>query len=179
MHALIIGRFQPFHNGHLLAIKKILEEADKVTVVIGSSQYSHTFDNPLTAGERHLMISRSLENAGIMDYYLIPITDINVYSLWVQHIVNHVPPFDCVFTMNPLTARLFKERGYEVRTTPLYERDKYSATNIRRLMLQDGGWKELVPDAVYEVMAAIDGVARMKEVSRARESKNQPKDPIV
>jgi nicotinamide-nucleotide adenylyltransferase len=179
MRALMIGRFQPFHKGHLLAIQEILEEAEKVTIVIGSSQYSHTFENPFTAGERHLMISSSLEREGILNFYLIPITDINVYSLWVQHIVNHVPPFDCVFTMNPLTARLFKERGCEVRTTPLYEREKYSASNIRTLILKNGPWEELVPTAVSKAMAEIDGVARMKEVAKAKESRKQSRDPIV
>ena len=45
---VFIGRFQPFHNGHLEAIKKLLIEVDELIIMIGSSQYSHSFDNPFT-----------------------------------------------------------------------------------------------------------------------------------
>ena len=35
--ALIVGRFQPFHKGHLFLIKKALEKANKTIIGIGSS----------------------------------------------------------------------------------------------------------------------------------------------
>jgi len=44
---LFVGRFQPFHKGHLKAMKDILEKVDELVIVVGSSQYSHTMDNPL------------------------------------------------------------------------------------------------------------------------------------
>jgi len=40
--ALIIGRFQPFHLGHLLLIKEAAKEADIIVIGIGSSQESRT-----------------------------------------------------------------------------------------------------------------------------------------
>ena len=40
--AALIGRFQPFHNGHLYAIKYILSEFDEVAIVIAAAQYSYT-----------------------------------------------------------------------------------------------------------------------------------------
>src|SRR3970040_1541422 len=50
--ALWIGRFQPFHLGHLSMAKRILAEVDELVIGIGSAQYSHTPENPFTAGER-------------------------------------------------------------------------------------------------------------------------------
>ncbi len=61
MTAFIIGRFQPFHKGHLEIIKTILKDNDHVIIGIGSAQFSHTLTNPFTAGERYLMISNTLE----------------------------------------------------------------------------------------------------------------------
>lgn len=58
MKALFIGRFQPFHSGHLDAIKQISE--DEIIIGVGSSQYSGTEDNPHSFEERKKMIERSL-----------------------------------------------------------------------------------------------------------------------
>src|SRR5256885_9498938 len=51
--ALFVGRFQPFHRGHLSMVKRILESNSEIIVGIGSAQYSHTGENPFTAGERY------------------------------------------------------------------------------------------------------------------------------
>ena len=59
MRALFIGRFQPFHKGHLKIIQQASETYDQILVGIGSSQYSHTVDNPFTAEERTEMIEWS------------------------------------------------------------------------------------------------------------------------
>ena len=70
MRGLLIGRFQPFHKGHFEVIKEIASQVDKLIIGIGSAQESHTFDDPFTAGQRHLMLSESLNQAGIVNYYL-------------------------------------------------------------------------------------------------------------
>lgn len=54
--AVFIGRFQPFHRGHLYAIHKGLELAETVLVLIGDTQGPRTIKNPWTAHERAQMI---------------------------------------------------------------------------------------------------------------------------
>ena len=164
MRSLMIGRFQPFHNGHLEVVRKIVSEADAVIIGIGSAQYSHTPENPFTAGERHLMISKSLEAEDIHAFYLVPIVDVNRYSIWVSHVETLVPPFDRVYTNNPLTRRLFKEDGYDVSGSPLYDREKYSGKEIRDRIRVGAEWENLVPSAVVEVLKEIDGINRIKEL---------------
>ncbi len=44
---LYVGRFQPFHLGHLDAIKYALKEVDELVIVIGSAQYSHNSQQPV------------------------------------------------------------------------------------------------------------------------------------
>ncbi|MEM2966110.1 MAG: adenylyltransferase/cytidyltransferase family protein, partial [Candidatus Nitrosocaldaceae archaeon] len=65
MKGLFIGRFQPFHNGHLEAIRFALKQVEILWIVIGSAQRSHEQRNPFTAGERLSMIRDTLLNTEI------------------------------------------------------------------------------------------------------------------
>ncbi|PKK85489.1 MAG: nicotinamide-nucleotide adenylyltransferase [Thermoplasmata archaeon HGW-Thermoplasmata-1] len=162
MKALLIGRFQPFHNGHLELVRKAASEYESVIIAIGSANLSHTQENPFTAGERYLMIQKALESVGIRNFSIVPVPDINRYAVWVSHVVSLVPPFDVVLANNPLTKQLFSEAGYEVKGTPLYDRENCEATNIRKLMAEDRGWKSFVPHAVACVIDGISGIERMR-----------------
>ena len=168
MRALLLGRFQPFHRGHLNVIKDISKNY-WVIIAMGSAQESHKLKNPFTAGERYKMISESLKDEGIRNYYLIPIEDINRYALWVSHVESLTPKFDVVFTRNPLTKQLFSERGYKVIEHIEYDREKYSGKEARRRMIADENWKELVPKAVVKIIKEIDGVNRLKKISKMEE----------
>ncbi len=167
MRALLVGRFQPFHNGHMEVVKYIVSRYDAVIIGIGSAQYSHTLDDPFTAGERHLMISRSLEEEGIHNYYLVPIEDLHRNAIWVAHVEAIAPPFDVVFSNNPLTKRLFYERGYKVEEPPFYNRSKYSGKEIRRRIIRGERWEHLVPKGVAETIKEIDGIGRLRALAQS------------
>lgn len=66
-HAIFIGRFQPFHNGHLAAIHKALEIAEEVILVIGSNKASCDIKNPLTYEERVDLIKHTLDDSVIVE----------------------------------------------------------------------------------------------------------------
>ncbi|RLG36829.1 nicotinamide-nucleotide adenylyltransferase [Candidatus Alkanophaga liquidiphilum] len=166
MRALYIGRFQPYHKGHHFVIKEIASQFDEIVIVIGSAQKSHELSDPFTAGERYIMISKSLRDDGVLNYYIVPVIDVNRNAVWVSHIESLIPPVDVVFTNNALVERLFKEEGYEVRKSPFFNRREYSGTEIRRRMLNGESWEDLVPKAVVEVVKEIDGVGRLKDLAR-------------
>ena len=166
MKGLFIGRFQPFHNGHLQVIKEMASQSDKLILGIGSAQLSHTTEDPFTAGERHLMISEALDAEKVTNYYIIPIIDINRYKVWVAHVTSLVPPFDVIYTNNELTATLFKESGIDVVRPKLYDRSMYSGKEVRRRMAQDEDWQELVPDPVVKVIEELKGVERMRTLAK-------------
>ena len=161
-YSLVIGRFQPLHLGHMEVIRKCAEESDHLTIGIGSAQYSHTIENPFTAGERYLMIEETLKAEGINNYSIVPVEDLNRYSVWVSHVVSMCPPFSRVYTNNPFTKRLFTEAGFIVKDSPLYNRSEYSGTMVRRKMIEDGDWRSLVPGTVADVIDKIDGVGRIQ-----------------
>jgi nicotinamide-nucleotide adenylyltransferase len=167
--ALFVGRFQPFHHGHLHAIKKILEESDELLIVVGSAQMSHEPDNPFTAGERLEMIRKALaaSDVPLEKYMLIPIPDAPAHRVWVSQVESQTPRFDVVFTNQPLTRRLLVEAGYEVKGIELHMRKKYEATEIRRRILSREDWEELVPAEVYGYLREIDGEGRIRDLAKS------------
>jgi len=165
---LFVGRFQPFHRGHLHAIPDMLRNVDELIIAIGSAQCSHTVENPFTAGERIEMIRRALraERMDPSKYLLIPITDLNDHRLWVSHVRSLVPQFDMVFSNKPLVKILFAEAGFSVSPISLYHREQYSATEVRRRIIEkDETWKELVPNEVAEFIKSIKGDERLRELA--------------
>lgn len=166
---LYVGRFQPFHSGHLHAIMDALEEVDELVIVIGSAQYSHNITNPFTAGERLVMIRKALEEAGIDDsrFWIVPIPDVHLHMMWVSSLVGYTPKFDLVYSNEPLTRRLFTEAGYKVKALRFFERKQYSSTLIREKMLKNEGWEELVPKSVAAFIREIDGINRIQDLTRS------------
>jgi nicotinamide-nucleotide adenylyltransferase len=165
---LYVGRFQPFHLGHLEAIQHVLKEADEAVIVIGSAQYSHNTNNPFTAGERLVMIRKALKEAN-MDYsrvWVVPVPDVHLHMLWVAALEGYTPRFNVVYSNEPLTRRLFMEAGYKVKNVRFYERKNFNSTLVREKMQKDDSWTSLVPKSVAEFITEIDGVNRLRDLNR-------------
>ena len=91
--------------------------------------------------------------------------DINFNAIWVSHVKMLTPPFSIVYSGNPLVKQLFSEEGFEVRQPPLYDRLHLSGTEVRKRILNDDDWQELVPNATVELLREINGVERIKNLS--------------
>jgi nicotinamide-nucleotide adenylyltransferase len=164
---LFVGRFQPFHFGHLATVKFALNRVEELIIVIGSAQTSHEMRNPFTAGERVQMIRDSLladSEVDIRRILLIPVSDIYIHSLWTYQVDTLVPKYDVVFTNDLLTALLFKEREIKVVEPSLYRRKELSATEVRSKMAKDEDWKKLVPFQTAKVVEDIQGIERIKAI---------------
>ncbi|MCX6815150.1 MAG: nicotinamide-nucleotide adenylyltransferase [Candidatus Aenigmarchaeota archaeon] len=147
MIALFVGRFQPFHLGHLKVIKEILKENEKVIIAIGSSQENGMEDNPFSFEERRKMIRDSLNREGVKTFEIIEVPDLMDDVKWVSEIRRKCS-FDRVYSRNPWTARCFRKAGVPVLEHGLYEKEKYSATEIRKRMRAGKRWEKLVPESV-------------------------------
>jgi len=178
VRALFVGRFQPFHFGHLHAIKKILDEVQELILVVGSAQMSHEPDNPFTAGERIEMIKAALTEVEIDQsrYMLIPIADAPSHRTWVSYVESQTPRFDVVYSNQPLTRRLLIEAGYDVKEIELHKRSKFEATEIRHRILKGEDWSELVPASVYQIVKEIDGENRIMDLNRSDSVRIKPEE---
>lgn len=166
---LYVGRFQPFHLGHLRAIKNIVRKAEELVIALGSAQYGYESSNPFTGGERLTMIRLALNEAKVnpAKYLIVPICDIHRPLTWVSWVVSLIGYFDVVFSNESVTVRVFKEKRYNVKSVPLYHPELYSGSEIRHRMQEDENWRDLVPKSVASYIESLDGVARIKDLRTA------------
>ncbi|HLC47307.1 MAG TPA: nicotinamide-nucleotide adenylyltransferase [Candidatus Nanoarchaeia archaeon] len=166
MNGLLIGRFQPFHKGHLEAVRKAAAKVDKLIIVIGSAQHSNTIDNPFSAEERKKMIEAALYEAHITNTIIIPINDILLDEEYADHVRSQVPHFKKVFAgTNALVAKLFSDAGFEIETTAQEDRFKdIDATEVRRRMLKNEDWRSLVPKSAVQIIEEFEGSQRIKRL---------------
>ncbi len=159
---LFIGRFQPFHNGHLGAIQKIVEtgEVKSLLIGIGSSKQHHTAYNPFTAKEREEMIRSSLKLEIPYEIKFIPDHPDN--DVWTKDLLDNYFDGDLVYSGNSLVQKLLAGVGLEVRIpSPI---DNPSGTEIREMMANEKKWELFVPDGSNQVLQKIDWKKRIKEV---------------
>jgi nicotinamide-nucleotide adenylyltransferase len=165
--ALFVGRFQPFHLGHLSVIKKALEKEDRVIIVIGSAEENHMDENPFTAGERFQMIEETLLAEGIKhdQFAIIPIRNVENFILWTAHVDQYIPPVYKVYTGSQIVKELYLSCGkYEIEDIEMVS--EISGTRIREKMLKsDKKWKEMVHEKVAKLIEKWKGEERIKMVS--------------
>lgn len=145
MNGLLIGRFQPFHLGHLEALQFALSKVDKLWVGLGSSNKPVQKNNPFSAEERKQMILSSIDNSmkEKISIYFIP--DLDNHVKWIEKIDTIVPKFDIIFSNDELTKYLYSKRSVQVIAIPFLNRNVLSGTNIRDLIISDQKWDNLVP----------------------------------
>lgn len=160
---ILIGRFQPFHEGHMRVVEDIIDEVDELVLGIGSADASHEPRNPFTAGERIMMIQNTLASVETTTY-VVPLDDMDRNSVWVSHVESMSPWFDVAYSNNPLVIRLFREDGIDVHQTEMFDRENLKGSEIRELMARDGDWEQFVPDAVVEVVEEVDGISRVDAI---------------
>ena len=171
--ALFIGRFQPFHNGHMQTVKRILHENEKLIIAIGSAQENNTIKNPFTLDERKDFVYESLMDVGVKASQLeiIPIEDINDPPKWVDHLDSQLPKYDKVYTGSTLVKLCYNlkcphkgQKGPEIIS--LKKILPINATRIRQLITaNDSEWKTLVPKKVIELLDEFKGIERIKIIN--------------
>jgi nicotinamide-nucleotide adenylyltransferase len=167
--ALILGRFQPPHLGHLDVIAKASARFERVLVVVGSAQDSYTPQNPFTGGERVEMLQAALAERGLANVDVYPVVDLNRHAQWVAYLQSLLPPFDTVVTNNPLTKALFEAGGVAVEEGELHDRKNHSGTNVRGRLAKGRSIDHLVPPSVAAILERLDAGARLRTLTEAHD----------
>ncbi len=167
--ALFIGRFQPLHHGHIYVIKEILKTYKKIKIGIGSSQLSHTLNDPFSSEERKEFIRVALKKRNIspkkFEIYEIP--DIFNAKKWVDHVISIVGEFNSVVSNSDWVRELFFKKGIKVEKKITIFKNNFNGNNIRKSIIQNNKkWKTLMPKEVVELIQEYNGVNRIKSLHK-------------
>lgn len=158
--AMLCGRFAHIHNGHKMIIDKGLELCEKVLVLVGSSQESHTLRNPFTADFRIELIKKVYNNnPNIRIEKLEDLT--NEYDItydWGQYVIDKTTEYsgqkaDLIITGNDeMRKGWFSEEQMQGVTELSIDRQKIkiSATELRGYILLNNKeeWQKYVPKEI-------------------------------
>ena len=164
MNGFLIGRFQPFHLGHLEAVNFALSKVDQLYIGIGSSNKSNQLRNPFTSEERNEMIVSSLDEKTLQRVSIYDIPDVGDHSKWIQSIDKIIPKYDTVLSNDDFTQSLYEKNGKKIIPVSLKLREDLSGTNIRKLIQTDGNWEDLVPNGTKNVLLKIDAKNRLENL---------------
>lgn len=162
---LFVGRFQPFHNGHLMVIKGMTKVCGRVVVAIGSTDKHGTAENPFSTDERKEMIQAALQDAGIIptfDLIFVEVPDMPSDDAWTKKALELAGTVHVAWTGDAQTKACFEKAGIEVKV--IKPVPGISAEEIRKRMKEGGDWQSLVPAAVADQIRVIDGVERVKKL---------------
>ncbi len=170
MRGLMMGRFQPFHLGHLELVKQILSECDEVIIALTGSQFNYIQKDPFTAGERIEMIHQSLKDAKIdlSRCYVIGIENQFNVATWASYLKSSLPEFHKVYSGNDYVEMLLADSGYDVVPPKFYDREKYNATKIRKMIANGEEWEQSVPKKVVEIIKKVNGEKRIQVISKTQ-----------
>ena len=152
MNGLLIGRFQPFHLGHLEALRFALSKVDKLWIGLGSSNKPPQKNNPFSANQRKEMILSSLDESMKKKISIYFIPDLDNHVRWIEKIDTIVPKFDIIFSNDELTQHLYSKRSTKVISIPFLKREQLSGTHVRDLIISDQKWNDLVPKGTKDFL---------------------------
>ena len=172
---IVLGRFQPFHNGHEHLVLEALEVFQEVTIAIGSAQEEWTTDNPFSFQERKEMIeSWATENSLSQRIIVVGIDDINDPPNWVEHASN-AHGRGTLITSDRDTKDLYESKEFPVRWIDLHLREQFEGWRVRQscMMLStvydDDATRSVLgpslPDAIINWLITNDALYRFLQLN--------------
>lgn len=133
MIGVLVGRFAPFHNGHLYTLRRACQKYDKVLVLVGSANTAINPKTPWTAQERQAMVM----DAGFEHF--LPNLEV--------HTIDDYPLDDLLwaYEARDKIRDIFKEDDLTILGSP---KDKHTEHYLDLLASLCGHNRDFVPSAV-------------------------------
>ncbi len=91
----------------------------------------------------------------------MPVADISRHALWVRYLEGLLPPFDTVYSHNPLTLLLFERAGYRTVRPAFFQRSRFEGSRIRERIARGQDVRALVPAAVARYLEELKATERL------------------
>jgi len=184
--AVTILRAKPPTVNHIALLSEICKKSERVTIAMGSSNKLDD-KNPFTAKESAEMLDLVLRKR-FNNYRFVDIPDFDDDYIWGQYFLSEVGEFTHIISNNDWVDGILKKKQYvgdekmfefvkPLEVCPMkkmtYEGDKYiSGTYVRTLMINDGNWKQYVPEEVVEYIEKNNLLERVKRLCAAYKRKS-------
>lgn len=158
--AVFMGRFQPFHNGHMKVVHEAMKIADRILIIIGSVNKPPSSKNPLNYEQRYQLIHRALEARGFQGRFTIePQKDYDYNEpKWISEVNAHVRDNDRVC----LIGHTKDESSYYLKNFPNWEYvevgnfSNLDATTVRmKLYNSFNSWIYQVPECNWKLIESM------------------------
>lgn len=179
---VFIGRFQPFHNGHQRVVDYALTQAEKVLILVGSSNSPRTIRNPFTFDERVRMIESLYGNLSGR-VHTEALTDFPYNETrWIEN-VHFIVSTHCKHGKVGLIGCSKDNTSYYLKLFPRWDSlnvdflNPINATDLRNLFWSyntKAHWrdarehsselKEHVSDSVFAFLEAFSGTNSYREI---------------
>jgi len=175
--AVLIGRFQPFHNGHATLLKKALESAQRVVVVLGSAFHARSAKNPFTWEERAAMIAATLPPREAERISFIPMRDYYEDTRWSAAVQREVKRLAPDAQRVCLIGHFKDASSYYLNLFPQWSLQAadvevaIDSTRIRRILFEAEdidvsltACNELLPNAIRQYLKAWTRLERYEDI---------------
>jgi bifunctional NMN adenylyltransferase/nudix hydrolase len=176
--AVLIGRFQPFHNGHAMLLKKALESAQRVIVVLGSAFHARSAKNPFTWQERAAMIAASLPSSEAQRISFTPMRDYYEDARWAAAVQREVKRLAPDAKRIRLVGHFKDASSYYLNLFPQWDLQAadieivIDSTRIRRILFEAEdidvsltALNELMPNAIRQYLKAWARLAHFEQIA--------------
>jgi bifunctional NMN adenylyltransferase/nudix hydrolase len=173
--AVFIGRFQPFHNGHLSLLKVALDAAPVVVVLIGSAFQARSPKHPFSWEERAEMIRRAVPDDERQRLRFLPVRDFFDEARWISAVRQAVSQATRVGNSDeaPSVALVghFRDATREyLRAFPEWRLLEVDGAPVRRA----SAMREALFAAPKATLAALEGDMPANSIDFLREWSAQP-----
>lgn len=146
------GRFQPFHNGHLMVVQGMMKISDSVVVVICDGKKNGDED-PFTLDQRRDMIGAALLSADIMEATIATVRDDESDEAWAKHVLDSAgnPAQPIVWSGNDDVRGIFEKLGIE--TKKIVPVPGLVGAEIRKMLVEkNAAWRSKIPAGAMDVV---------------------------
>lgn len=171
---VVVGRFQPFHNGHLQYVLKALERCGHLYIGITTpgetaTQYEPSdptrlglWNNPFSYDERVEMITAALQ-AEQVNQAKTTFVHFNPSDLaaWYKAVPHDATYFLLLIGDEQKKVDEMRTQGLVVEVLDTVTDREETSGQIRQAMQTGQTWKHMVPDAVAAYLQQIDAVKRI------------------
>ena len=149
----LIGRFQPFHKGHLELMTKSFKYIDEMIIGVGSVGVTDK-DNFLSYQVRKKILQIVIEKERLEKKVtrIIPLKDFHNDKLWLNYALIKAGKVDVVIGNNEWSNGIFEKAAYPVLRLGFFRRYLYEGVKIRQLMKSGKRWEDRVPNCIVSLI---------------------------